>query len=108
MKNIKKLINQEKYAQIIGSLMYLSNRTRVDIVFTIFRLSRYTSNPSIIHWNVLERVFRYLKGTIDFFLHFICYPNVLKGYYDANWISYTLDIKSTSGYVFLLGDSVIS
>ena len=68
-KNTEKSINQEKYTQIIGSLIYLSNRTRPDIAFTIFRLSRYISNPSTIHWNALERVFRYLKGTIDSSLH---------------------------------------
>ena len=64
--------------------MYLFNRTRPDIAFTISRLSRYTSNLSEMHWNTLESVFRYLKGTIDFFLRFIGYPNVLEGYCDAN------------------------
>ena len=88
--------------------MYLSNRTRLDIVFTIFRLSRYTSNPSTIHWNALERVFRYLKKNIEFFLRFIGYPNVLEGYCDANWISDMLDVKCISSYVFLLGGSAIS
>ena len=64
--------------------MYRSNRTRLDIAFAILRLSRYTSNPSTMHWITLERVFRYLIGTINSFLHFIGYPNVLEGYCDAN------------------------
>ena len=34
------------------------------------------------------------------------FPVVLKGYNDANWISDSDDIKSTSGYVFTLGSGV--
>ena len=36
------------------------------------------------------------------------FPAVLKGYNDANWISYSNEIKSTSGYVFTLGGGVVA
>ena len=36
------------------------------------------------------------------------FPVVLEGYNDANWISDSYEIKSTSGYVFTLGGSVVS
>lgn len=49
VKNNGQPINQEKYAQIIGSLMYLTTRTRPDISYAISRLSRYTNNPSTSH-----------------------------------------------------------
>ena len=88
--------------------MYLSNRTRPDIAHVISRLSRYTVNPDQTHWNALDRVFRYLIATINYCLRFSGYPSVLEGYSDANWVSDSLDIKSTSGYVFLLGGSTIS
>ena len=84
LKNIEKFINQEKYTQIIGSLIYLSNRIKSDIAYTISRLSRYTSYPSIVHWTALERVFQYLKGSIDYFLHLVGYPNLLESYSDSN------------------------
>lgn len=84
LKNIEKSMNQEKYAQIIDSLIYLFNRTRLDIAYAISRLSRYISNPYIIHWIALNSVFRYLKGTINFSLYFIYYPNVLMGCSDSN------------------------
>ncbi|KAG8652080.1 hypothetical protein MANES_06G052901v8 [Manihot esculenta] len=35
-------------------------------------------------------------------------PAVLEGYSDANWISDSNEIKSTSGYVFTLGGSAIT
>ena len=48
-KNLDLSIDQEIYAQIIGSLMYLMNSTRPDIAFTVSKLSRFTHNPSKDH-----------------------------------------------------------
>ncbi|RVW59407.1 Retrovirus-related Pol polyprotein from transposon TNT 1-94 [Vitis vinifera] len=36
------------------------------------------------------------------------FPSVLKGFSDANWISNSDEMKSTNGYVFILGGSAIS
>jgi hypothetical protein len=36
------------------------------------------------------------------------HPKMLEGYCDANWISNTDELYATSGYVFLLGGSVVS
>ena len=36
------------------------------------------------------------------------FPVVLAGYSDANWISDSNEIKSTSAYVFTLGGSVVA
>ena len=49
IKNRGDTVLQDKYAQIIGSLMFLTNCTRFDIAYPIRRLSRYTYNPSIEH-----------------------------------------------------------
>ncbi|KAM7466339.1 hypothetical protein LguiB_013901 [Lonicera macranthoides] len=107
-KNKAHSVSQCEYAQIIGSLMYLMNCTRPDIAYAVCRLSRYTQCPNKEHWNALERVAKYLKGTIDYGLKFGKSPSVLEGYSDANWISDSDDIKSTSGYVFTLGGGVVS
>lgn len=102
IKNTCSPINQEKYAQIIGSLVYLTTRTRLDISYAISRLSRYTNNQSILHWIALERVFEYLKSTIDYGLNYVGYPAVLERYTDANWISDSLDIKQHLVLFFFL------
>jgi hypothetical protein len=65
-KNKKIARDQLRYSQIIGSLMYLASATRSDISFTVCKLSRYMSNPGNDHWHALERVLRYLKGTMSF------------------------------------------
>jgi hypothetical protein len=83
-KNKKIARDQLRYSQIIGSLMYLARATRLDISFAVNKLSRYMSNPGDDHWHALERVLRYLKGTMSFRTHYSGHPAVLEGYSDAN------------------------
>ena len=100
--------DQLRYSQIIGSLMYLASSTRPDISYAVSRLSRYTANPGDAHWHALERVMRYLKGTMDYGLHYSGNPSVLEGYSDSNWITDSEDIKATSGYLFTLAGGAVS
>ena len=108
VKNLRDSVSQIEYAKIIGSVMFLMNCTRPDIAYAVSRLSRYTHNPSGEHWNALRRLLRYLKGAIDVKLNFSKFPAVLEGYCDANWVSGSDEICSTSGYVFTLGGGAIS
>ncbi|KAK6144709.1 hypothetical protein DH2020_021529 [Rehmannia glutinosa] len=107
-KNKGASVSQHKYSQIIGSLLHLMNHTRLDIAYTVGRLARYTHSPNTSHWDALERLFKYLKGTIDYAINFSGFPDVLEGYSDANWITDSEETKSTSGYVFTLACGAIS
>ncbi|GKB44399.1 ribonuclease H-like domain-containing protein [Tanacetum coccineum] len=108
MPNNSQVVSQLEYSRVIGSLMYAMTYTRLDIVFVVGKLSRYTSNPGTQHWQAIQRVLKYLKKTMDYRLTYTGYPSVLKGYIDASWISNTKHNSSTSGWVFLLGGGVIS
>ena len=77
--------------------------TRPDIAYVVGRLNRYTQNPNKDNWIALDRLARYLKGTMNFGLMYGTSPLVLEGYSDANWISKSNETKSTSGYIFTLG-----
>jgi hypothetical protein len=107
-KNRRITRGQLRYSQIIGSLMYIASATRPDISFAVSKLSRFVSNPGDEHWRALERVLRYLKGTMSLGIHYTRYPRVLEGYCDANWISDADEIYATSGYVFSLGGGAVS
>ena len=107
-KNKGQDISQLGYSRIIGSLMYRMNCTKPDIAYSVSKLSRYTSNPGEDHWKALVRVLRYLKYTLNYWLHYTRYPVILERYSDANWISDTKDTKSTSGFVFTLGGAAVS
>jgi hypothetical protein len=106
-KNKKITRDQLRYSQIIGSLMYLASATRPDISFAVSKLSRYMSNPGDNHWHALERVLRYLKGTISLGIHYSRHPTVLERYSDSNWILDIDQIYATSGYVFTLGGGAV-
>ena len=69
-KNKKIAKDQLRYSQIIGSLMYLASATRPDISFDMSKLSRFMFNPGTDHWHVLERVMRYLVGTMSYVIHY--------------------------------------
>ena len=107
-KNREHSVAQTKYAQIIGSLMYLENCTKPNIAYAIGRLSRYTQSPNQDHWVAIRRVLKYLRGTNDYCLCYSGFPNVLEGFSDANWISNSDEMKSTNEYIFTLGGGVVS
>lgn len=87
------------YSRVIGSLMYIMNCTRPDIAYAVGRPSRYTSSPNNEHWDVLIRVLRYLKYTLNYVIHYGTYPAVLEGFCDVNWISDTNESKSSYQWV---------
>jgi hypothetical protein len=64
---------------------------------------QFVLNPGDNHWRALERVLRYLKGTMSYGIEYTRYPKVLEGYCDANWISDADENYTTIGYVFSLG-----
>ncbi|GJV18870.1 zinc finger, CCHC-type containing protein [Tanacetum coccineum] len=106
--NTGKPVDQLEYSRAIRCLMYAMTSTRPDIAYAVGRLSRFTSNPSRQHWQAKTRVFKYLKGTMNYGLSYMGYPSVLKGYSDASWINHVEDSSSTSGWMFLLEGGAIS
>ncbi|GJU20001.1 retrovirus-related pol polyprotein from transposon TNT 1-94 [Tanacetum coccineum] len=106
--NIASLLALNKYAKVIGSLMYAMTCTRPDIVYDIGRLSRHTSRPGKEHWDAVNQVFKYLKKTMDYGLEYNEDPSVLEGYTDESWITDQEDYASTSGWIFTLGGGVVS
>ena len=58
-----KLFNQELYQSAIGSLLYLSTRTRPDIAFAVSNVARFCSKPTMEHWKSIKHIMRYLNGT---------------------------------------------
>lgn len=59
------LKNPTIFRRLIGALQYVIN-TRSDITFSVNKLSRYLSKPTIKQWQAAKSVLRYLKGTLDY------------------------------------------
>ncbi|XP_043702992.1 secreted RxLR effector protein 161-like [Telopea speciosissima] len=97
------------YASAIGGLMYAQVCTRPDIAYIISVLGRYLSNPGEAHWVAAKKVMRYLKGTKDFMLTYKRSDSLdVVGYTDVDFAGCPEDLKSTSGYVFLMVGGAIS
>nr|GFA43150.1 uncharacterized mitochondrial protein AtMg00810-like [Tanacetum cinerariifolium] len=58
------LVDQTRFRSMVGSLMYLT-ASRPDVVFDVCMCARYQAKPTKKHLEALKRVFRYLKGTIN-------------------------------------------
>ena len=62
------LLNTEqtqKYQAITGSVMYLAQITRYDVMYAVCQLSHAMSKPSKAHMGAAKQLLRYLAGTID-------------------------------------------
>jgi hypothetical protein len=65
--------------------------------------------PQFLHYVIVLRILRYLKGTLFHGLHFSSQSSLtLQAYFDADWTGDPIDRRSTTGYCFLLSDSIIS
>lgn len=93
----------------VGSLFYLSTRTRPDITFAVCNVAKFCTNPTRYHWSAVQRIFRYLRGTCDLgIVYFKQNSCSCFGHSDADWAGDKNDRKSTSGYCFTLSSGLIS
>jgi hypothetical protein len=102
------VVDPKHYRSMIGSLLYVTT-SRLDVKKEVGMVSRFQATPKESHVQLVKRIFRYLKGTIDLGLW---YPNkdslTLKAYSYANWVGNVDDRKSTSGGTLFLGESLVA
>ncbi|KAI7939977.1 hypothetical protein MJO28_013629 [Puccinia striiformis f. sp. tritici] len=99
------------YRGLVGALNYLSVTTRPDITYVVGCLSQFLKTPGILHWNAAVHTLRYLKGSKDFGITLRKTPiNDLnfEAFVDASWASCQITGKSTTGYLILWNDNLIS
>ena len=89
------------YQEAVGSLMYASLGTCPDITYAVQTVSRFSKNLGQAHWEAVKQIFRYLKGSKEFWLTYGGQQKELKGYADADG-SMAEDRHAISGYAFLL------
>ncbi|KAK6130243.1 hypothetical protein DH2020_036053 [Rehmannia glutinosa] len=103
-----KSVDESKYRGMIGSLLYLT-ASRPDILHAVCLCARFQSNPKESHMSAVKRIFRYLKGTIQYGLFYPKNENFsLKGYSDSDYAGNIDDRKSTSGSCQFLSDCLVS
>lgn len=106
-KKNDKLPSPGPYNQLIGALLWASQCTHPNISFSVNRLSQFLWDPSLAHWHAALRVLNYLASTKTLRLR-LGGALTCEGYSDSNWAESLLDRRSTSSYVFKIGEGVIS
>ncbi|GKA37514.1 hypothetical protein Tco_0724079, partial [Tanacetum coccineum] len=93
------------YASAVRSIMYAVRCTRPDVAFAQNITSRFQQNPGELHWTTVKNILKYLRNTKDMFL---VYGGDMKlelrvsCYTDAVYLTDVDDLKSQTGYVFVL------
>ena len=68
------------------------------------------SNPDLTHFKALDRIWKYLNKYPNIGTYYLCNKSFLEllGYTDANWEEDINSRKSTSGFLFLVNNCIIS
>nr|GEX08442.1 retrotransposon protein, putative, Ty1-copia subclass [Tanacetum cinerariifolium] len=105
-----KCMQNVPYASAVGSIMYAVRCTRPDVAFAQNITSRFQQNLGDIHWTTVKNILKYLRNTKDMFL---VYGGDLKRelriscYTDAGYLTDADDLKSQTGYLFVLNGGAI-
>ncbi|GKE66437.1 retrovirus-related pol polyprotein from transposon TNT 1-94 [Tanacetum coccineum] len=103
-----KAIDLSHYRGMIGTLLYLT-ASRPDLQFAICMCARYQARPTKKHLHTVKRIFRYLRGTLNWG---IWYPKdsliALTAFADVDHAGCQDTRRSTSGSIKFLGDRLVS
>lgn len=97
-----------KYRRLVGRLVYLAV-TRPELSYGVHILAQFLQSPRQKHWDAATRLVRYLKGSPGQGI-LLSSRNDLKlsVYCDSDWAACPLTRRSLSGYIVMLGNSLIS
>ena len=94
------------YHEAVGSLMYASLRTWLDITYAIQTLSHFSTKPRTAHWEAIKHVSCYLKGTKELWLLYGEEEKKLVGYTDVDG-NMAEDCHAILGYTVLIHEGAI-
>ncbi|GJX19373.1 reverse transcriptase domain-containing protein [Tanacetum coccineum] len=97
-------VDQTRFLSMVGSLMYLI-ASRLDLVFAVCMCARYQALPTKKHLEALKRVFRYLKGTVNWGLWYSKDTAMaLTAYADADHAAVMSSVSSAVTYTSVYTD----
>jgi hypothetical protein len=101
-----KAVDQREYRSMISSLLYLSDTAGHSVCCVL--CTRFQSSPRSSHRTAVQRVFRYLKHTLEFEIWYSASSSLdLVGFSNADFAGCGVDRKSTSKTCHFLGSSLV-
>ena len=102
-------VDQERFPELLGGIMYLMVCTRPDIAHAVSVLSRFiaTGRHGPTHWRAASRLLGYLKHTADYKLTLGGKITMLTGFSDSSWADNLIDRHSSQGFCITLGSGAI-
>ena len=101
-------VDSTHFKSLVRSLRYFTC-TRPDNLFGVGLVSRYMEAPTTAHLKTDKRILSYLKVTLDCGLLYSCSNGPkLVDYCDSDWARDLDDRKSTTSYVFFMGDAAFA
>jgi hypothetical protein len=101
-------VDQRTYRSMIDNLLYITTSCP-DIMDVVDMVGHYHSTLKQSHLAIVKRIFKYLKGTINYGLWYPRNQNFqLIAYSDVDWPNCLDERKRTSGGALFLGDSLVA
>lgn len=97
------------YREVVGSLIFAAIVSRPDISYAVGVASRYLAKHSMVQWNGVKRILKYLRGTANYGILYKSNSSCeITGYCDSDFAGDVSTRKSTTGYNFMLCDGVVT
>ncbi|XP_058791687.1 uncharacterized protein LOC131664504 [Phymastichus coffea] len=93
------------YREMVGNLLYLANASRPDISYAVNVASRHQINPTVTDYEMVKRIFRYLKGTRHYSLTYR-EENDMQAYADASYADCKGSLTTCGFVIKLYGDPI--
>jgi len=114
------------YREFLGTLLWILNGTRQDIVFPVNTLAKLKSNPGLVHWRAALRVLGFLNTAKHYCIRYAQQhfnENITSSVYMRGRLPITPDLqryvdashaadfdtrRSTTGYIFFISREPVS
>ena len=97
------------YRSAVGSLMYLAICTGPDISAAVSALSHYNANPGRAHWEGVQYVLKYLKGTASGGIRYRKGASTdIWGFTDASHLTCLDTSRSRTGFALISAGGVVT
>ncbi|KAL1193518.1 Retrovirus-related Pol polyprotein from transposon RE2 [Cardamine amara subsp. amara] len=98
----------KQYQRLVGKLIYLTI-TRPDLCFAVNQVSQHMKAPTVHHWNMVERILRYLKRNPGKGVWMEKSDDTsIIGYCDADYAGDRKDRKSTTRFCTFVGGNLVT